>query len=52
MTRPVHAHFSDTWWNDSRPVEDENPGGFGLWSLIVLLSLAPGLGVLLTVLLD
>lgn len=52
MTTPVQAHFSDTWWDDSRPDEDEDPGGLGLCSLIVLLSIAPGLGVLLTVLLD
>ena len=52
MTTPVQAHFSDSWWNDSGPVEDQGPGGLGLWALIVLMSLAPGLGVLLTVLLD
>jgi hypothetical protein len=52
MTTPVHAHFSESWWNDSGPVEDQPSGGFGLWALIVLLSLAPGMGVLLTVLLD
>jgi hypothetical protein len=52
MTTPVQAHFSDTWWDDSGPVEEERPGGLGLSLLIVLLSVAPGLGVLLTVLLD
>ena len=52
MTTPVRAHFSDSWWNDSGPVEERRPGGLGLWALIVLLSLAPGLGVLLTVVLD
>jgi hypothetical protein len=52
MTTPVHAHFSDSWWNDSGMVEERRPGGLGLWALIVLLSLTPGLGVLLTVLLD
>ncbi|WP_167772587.1 hypothetical protein [Ramlibacter henchirensis] len=52
MTTPVQAHFSETWWNDSGPVDDERPGGLGLWALIVLLSIAPGVGVLLTILLD
>ena len=52
MTTPVQAHFSDSWWNDSGPVEDRRPGGLLLWALIVVMSLAPGLGVLLTVLLD
>ncbi len=52
MTTPVHAHFSESWWNDSGMSEDRRPGGFGLWALIVLLALAPGAGVLLTVLLD
>jgi hypothetical protein len=52
MTTPVQAHFSESWWNDSGPDEDRQPGGLGLWALIVLLSMTPGLGVLLTVLLD
>lgn len=52
MTTPVHAHFSDSWWADSRVEEDNEPGGFGLWALIVLLALSPGIGVLLTILLD
>lgn len=52
MTTPVQAHFSDSWWNDCGPDEDRQPGGLGLWALIVLLSMTPGLGVLLTVLLD
>lgn len=52
MTTPVHAHFSDSWWADSGVEEDRTPGGFGLWALIVLLALSPGIGVLLTILLD
>lgn len=52
MTTPVQAQFSDSWWNDPGSDEDRRPGGMGLWMLIVLLSMAPGLGVLLTVLLD
>lgn len=51
MTTPVHAHFSDSWWNDSH-VEERGNGGLGLWALIVLLTLTPGIGVVLTVLLD
>ena len=51
MTTPVHAHFSDSWWNDSE-VEERRHGGLGLWALIVLLTLAPGVGVFLTVFLD
>ena len=52
MTTPVDAHFSDSWWADSGVVDDRQPGGLGLWALIVLLALSPGIGVLLTVLLD
>ena len=52
MTTPVHAHFSDSWWADSGVDEDRRPGGFWLWTLIVLLALSPGVGVLLTLLLD
>ena len=52
MPAPIQAHFSESWWNDSGPVDDHRPGGLELWALIVLLSLSPGLGVLLTLLLD
>jgi MYXO-CTERM domain-containing protein len=52
MATPVHAHFSDSWWADCGADEDRRPGGLGLWALIVLLALSPGVGVLLTVLLD
>ena len=52
MTTPVHAHFSDSWWADSGVDDERHPGGFELWALIVLLALAPGVGVLLTVFLD
>jgi len=52
VTTPVQAQFSDSWWNDPGSDEDRQPGGMGLWMLIVGLSMAPGLGVLLTVLLD
>lgn len=52
MTTPVRAHFGDSWWADAGPEEDRRPGGLGLWALIVLLSLSPGVGVLLTLLLD
>ncbi|WP_167772957.1 hypothetical protein [Ramlibacter humi] len=52
MTTPVQAHFSDSWWADSGVDDDRHPGGFGLWALIVLLALAPGAGVLLTMFLD
>lgn len=51
MTTPVDAHFSDSWWADSE-ADDRRPGGLGLWALIVLLALSPGIGVLLTLLLD
>jgi hypothetical protein len=52
MTTPVHAHFSESWWADSGVEEERTPGGFELWALIVLLASSPGIGVLLTVLLD
>lgn len=52
MTTPVHAHFSESWWDDSGVVEDSSRGGLGLTLLIMLLTVAPGLGVLLTVVLD
>ena len=52
MTTPVHAHFSDSWWADTGVVEENGRGGLGLWRLVALLSTAPGVGVLLTVVLD
>lgn len=52
MTTPVHAHFSDSWWADIGAVEEQRRGGVGLWLMIMLLSTAPGIGVLLTVVLD
>ncbi len=51
MTTPVHAHFSDSWWEDSK-LEEDRPNSLGLWSLIVLLAITPGIGVLLTLLTD
>ncbi|CAA9403094.1 MAG: hypothetical protein AVDCRST_MAG51-1000 [uncultured Ramlibacter sp.] len=52
MTTPVHSHFSDSWWDDSAVDDDDQPAGFNLWALIVLLALSPGVGVLLTILTD
>ncbi len=52
MTTPVRAHFSDSWWADTGVVEERRRGGLGLWLMIALLSTAPGVGVLLTVVLD
>ncbi len=51
MTTPVHAHFSDSWWADTGVVDEGRRGGLGLWLMIALLSTAPGVGVLLTVVL-
>lgn len=52
MTTPVHAHFSESWWADTGAVEEAGRGGLGLWLMIALLTTAPGVGVLLTVVLD
>lgn len=52
MTTPVRSHFSDSWWNDSRVDDEHDSGVLGLWALIALLTLCPGVGILLTLLFD
>ena len=52
MTTPVQTQFGDAWWADAGEQEERCTGGLGLWTLLVLLASAPGIGVVLALLLD